>query len=596
MPQTKKPLYFLLPFLQWWPMVNRKSMGADFMAGLTGAVIALPQGVAFAMIAGLPPEYGLYTAMVIPIVAALFGSSWHLISGPATPVSIVVFAALSGYVEPGSPEFIQLAFVLAFMAGAIQLILGLARFGTLVNFVSNTVVIGFTAGAAVLIVTSQMKNVLGLKIPQGESFLHTWRDLLIQIDQVNGYVMAVGLGTLAVALLIRKLLPRWPYMLFAMVLGSLLSLVIDGAAHGVGLVGEIPGALPPLSLPDLSMANIRQLFPNAFAIALLGLISAVSISRAISTHTAQRIDSNQEFIGQGLSNLVGSFFSCYPGSGSFTRSGVNHQAGAQTPLAAIFSAILLALILLFIAPYTAYLPIPAMGGLILLVGFNLIDFAHIRSVFKTSRRETMILLVTLAATLFLELEFAIYFGVLLSLVFYLQRTSKPRIVTMAPNPDSEKRQFVNIDRVAVPECPQLKIIRIDGSLFFGAVENISAHLNELTENYPEQKKLLILASGINFIDLTGAQLLQQEIERWRGLGGDVYISGLKRPGRKLLRKLGIWDQLGEDHFFWSKHEALKILYPRMDQSICASCSKRIFLECGEKPAMQEAALKNSSAS
>lgn len=577
-------------------MVNRKSMGADFMAGLTGAVIALPQGVAFAMIAGLPPEYGLYTAMVIPIVAALFGSSWHLISGPATPVSIVVFAALSGYVEPGSPEFIQLAFVLAFMAGAIQLILGLARFGTLVNFVSNTVVIGFTAGAAVLIVTSQMKNVLGLKIPQGESFLHTWRDLLIQIDQVNGYVMAVGLGTLAVALLIRKLLPRWPYMLFAMVLGSLLSLVIDGAAHGVGLVGEIPGALPPLSLPDLSMANIRQLFPNAFAIALLGLISAVSISRAISTHTAQRIDSNQEFIGQGLSNLVGSFFSCYPGSGSFTRSGVNHQAGAQTPLAAIFSAILLALILLFIAPYTAYLPIPAMGGLILLVGFNLIDFAHIRSVFKTSRRETMILLVTLAATLFLELEFAIYFGVLLSLVFYLQRTSKPRIVTMAPNPDSEKRQFVNIDRVAVPECPQLKIIRIDGSLFFGAVENISAHLNELTENYPEQKKLLILASGINFIDLTGAQLLQQEIERWRGLGGDVYISGLKRPGRKLLRKLGIWDQLGEDHFFWSKHEALKILYPRMDQSICASCSKRIFLECGEKPAMQEAALKNSSAS
>jgi SulP family sulfate permease len=589
MSQQKPITQRLFPFLLWWPLVNRDSLWSDLVAGLTGAVIVLPQGVAFALIAGLPPEYGLYTAMITPIVAALFGSSLHLISGPTTAISIVVFSALSNYADPGTSEFIQLAFVLAFMAGLMQFALGLARMGTLVNFVSHTVVIGFTAGAAVLIVTSQLKHVLGIEIPRGESFLHTWGDILRQLDEVNFYVLAVGLGTLFIALLFRKLLPKWPYMLFAMVLGSLLSLVLKGTEHGVALVGEIPGALPPFSMPQLTASNIRQLAPDAFAIALLGLIEAVSIAKSIASHTKQRIDGNQEFIGQGLSNLIGSFFSCYPGSGSFTRSGVNHQAGAKTPLAAIFAAVILALILLLIAPYTAYLPIPAMGGIILLVGYNLIDFHHIKTVFKTSKREAAILLVTFGATLFLELEFAIYLGVLLSLVFYLQRTSKPRIVRMAPDPAKPKRQFTNIDRVVLPECPQMLMVRIDGSLFFGAVDTVAAYLNELTEKYPEQKNLLIVANGINFIDLTGAELLMQEVSRWRSLGGDVYISGLKRPGRKLLKKMGLWEQIGEDHFFWSKNEALAAIYPQLNRSICDQCEKRIFLECGPKPDLNSSA-------
>ena len=390
----------IFPFLLWWPRVNGKSLKADIMAGLTGAVIVLPQGVAFAMIAGLPPIYGLYTAMVTPVIAALFGSSWHLISGPTTAISLVVFATLTSYAEPNTPEFVQLALTLTFLAGVYQFVLGLIRMGTLVNFVSHTVIIGFTAGAAVLIATSQMKHLLGITLPKGGEFLHTWEFVFVQMGETNVYALGIGLATLVAAIAFRYFLPKWPYMLFAMVLGSILSIVIQGESHGVILVGELSAGLPPFAVPDLSGNTIRLLAGDAFAIALLGLIEAVAIARAIAVHTHQRIDGNQEFIGQGLSNLVGSFFSSYAGSGSFTRSGINHQAGAQTPLAAIFAAIFLALILLLVAPYAAYLPIPCMAGIILYVAYKLIDFHHIRDIFRSSRSETAILLVTFLATLF----------------------------------------------------------------------------------------------------------------------------------------------------------------------------------------------------
>ncbi|MCB0842772.1 MAG: SulP family inorganic anion transporter [Bacteroidetes bacterium] len=569
----------IFPFLQWWPLVNRNTLKSDLLAGLTGAVIVLPQGVAFAMIAGLPPEYGLYTAMITPVIAALFGSSYHLISGPTTAISIVVFAALSEIAEPGSYEFIQLALTLAFMAGAFQLILGLARMGTLVNFVSHSVVIGFTAGAALLIMTSQMKHIFGIDIPRGASFLSSWKMILMGLPQTNFYILTVSLSTLASALLVKKFFPKLPYMLFAMFFGAIVSLLLDGPVHGVTLVGELPSHLPSPSLPNLSSDVIKVLAGNAFAIGLLGLIEAVSIAKAIASHSQQHIDGNQEFIGQGLSNLVGSFFSSYPGSGSFTRSGVNFQAGAKTPIAAIFAAVFLALILLLVAPLTAYLPIPAMGGIILLVGYNLIDFHHISQVFKANRKEFGVLLVTFLGTLFLELEFAIYLGVILSLIFYLQRTSKPGIVTLSPDPDATKRQFVNIARVPLPECPQLKMIRIDGSLFFGAVDHVSSYLNELADDNPDINRLLIIASGINFLDLAGAELLVKESKRWNERGGGLYICGMKKTGRELMHKGGFWDEIGRDHFFWTKPEAIKYIYSKLSHSICESCTSKIFLEC-----------------
>jgi SulP family sulfate permease len=570
----------IFPFLLWFKFVTKESIKADFFAGLTGAVIVLPQGIAFATIAGLPPEYGLYTAMVTPIIAALFGSSRHLVSGPTTAISIVVFSAISHHASVGTPEFVSLALTLTFLAGVYQLAFGIARLGALVNFVSHTVVIGFTAGAAILIATSQMKHITALNMPKGESFINIWIDLFEGIGDINLFVLMIALVTLGVAITSRKLMPKSPYLLIAMIVGSVLALFLKNYTDSIQLVGEIPAHLPPFSMPEFSMETIRMLAPEAFAVALLGLIEAVSISRAVATKSNQRIDANQEFIGQGLSNIVGSFFSSYAGSGSFTRSGINYEAGAKTPISAIFAAILLMLIVLLIAPLTAYLPIAAMGGIILLVAYNLIDFHHIKQTLTFSKSETSILLTTFFATLFLELEFAIYLGVLLSLVLFLAKTSTPQIPTLSLDisPDGTERKLVNIQNKPLKQCPQLKIIRIDMSIYFGSINHIQKRITQIVDN-ERINHILIVGSGINFIDLAGAEALVSENNRLKQLNGGLYFVGLKSSVYEFAAKSCFIKKIGNDHFFDNKAQAIRRIYARLDKDICKTCQSLLFKEC-----------------
>ncbi len=573
-------LAVLFPFLRWFRLVSKDSLKADFLAGLTGAVIVLPQGVAFATIAGLPPEYGLYTAMVTPIVAALFGSSYHLVSGPTTAISIVVFSAISHHAEPGTTEFIYQALTLTFLAGVYQLAFGLARLGALVNFVSHTVVIGFTAGAAILIATSQMKHIMGVFIPKGESFLHTWYDIYVAAGDINFYLVVIALSTLASAMLSKRLFPRVPNLLVGMVVGSLLALFLGKYTDTIQLVGEIPANLPPLSSPVFTFQTIKMLAPEAFAVALLGLIEAVSISRAVATKSNQRIDANQEFIGQGLSNIFGSFFSSYAGSGSFTRSGLNYEAGARTPLSAIFAAVLLMGIVLLVAPLTAYLPIAAMGGIILLVAYNLIDFHHIKDVLKMSKSESVILLTTFFATLFLELEFAIYLGVLISLLFFLAKTSTPHIPTLSIDGDdsSSRRKFVPIDEKPLKQCPQLKIIRIDMSVYFGSINHIQNRISSIVES-ERINHILIVGTGINFIDMAGAEALVSENNRLKEVNGGIYFVGLKPSVYEFAAKVNFVRNIGNDHFFDRKTVAIREIKKKLDASVCKECNALIFNEC-----------------
>jgi SulP family sulfate permease len=571
-------LEILFPFLAWFKLINRDSVKADLLAGLTGAVIVLPQGVAFATIAGLPPEYGLYTAMVTPIVAALFGSSFHLVSGPTTAISIVVFSAVSRHATVGTPEFTSLALTLTFLAGVYQLAFGMARLGALVNFVSHTVVIGFTAGAAILIATSQLKHITGIFVPKGESFLHTWLDLYHDVASLDPYLVAIALITLVSAILCKKLAPKAPNLLLGMIVGSLLAIYLQAFTDSISLVGEIPAHLPPLTMPNFSLTTIKTLAPEAFAVALLGLIEAVSISRAIATKSNQRINSNQEFIGQGMSNIVGSFVSSYAGSGSFTRSGINYEAGAKTPLSAIFAAIALIGIVLLVAPLTAYLPIASMGGVILLVAYNLIDFKHIVQVLRFSKSESTILLTTFFATLFLELEFAIYLGVLLSLIIFLAKTSTPRIPTLSVDPESDSRKLININKKPLNQCPQLKIIRIDMSIYFGSINHILKRINQIAD-IERVDHILIISSGINFIDYAGAESLVAENERLKKNGGGLYFVGLKSSVYEFAARSGFIKHLGNDHFFDSKRQAIEAIYRRLDKVKCDNCSAKIFREC-----------------
>jgi len=565
----------VFPFLTWLPLAKR-SLKDDLIAGITGTIIVIPQAVAFAMIAGLPPIYGFYTAMITPIIAALFGSSYHLISGPTTAISIVVYSTLVKFVNPETDleAFVSLALVLTFLAGLFQFAMGLLKMGKLVNFVSHSVIIGFTAGAGILIAFKQLKHVFGIKVPQGSTIAEIVTYIANHISETNWYVFLVATGTLVIALIIKifiKPISRY-YMLIAMVLGSILAILLGGEANGIQTVGDIPSNLPPFRIPDLSYENISKLSSGAMVLALLGLIEAVAIARAIGLHTHQKIDGNQEFIGQGLSNLIASFFSSYAGSGSFTRSGVNHQAGAKTPMSAIFASVFLMIVLLVFAQYASFLPKAAMGGIILLVGYNLIDFHHIKQVYKSSGKELIVLSITLFGTLFFDLEFALIAGILTSFFFYMERTSKPNIATLAV--DKNKR-LVNVirDQDAL-ECSNLKIVRIDGSLYFGSIEKISDYLSKLYDENRIQY-VLIAADGINFIDLAAAEWLTNEIIKWQKNRGEIYIAGLKLVSQDILQNGGFIDRMGHDIFFKDKRTAIAEIHKKIDKP----CEVKAFDEC-----------------
>lgn len=571
----------LLPFLRWWPMVNRDTVRADVLASITGAIVVLPQGVAFAVIAGMPPEYGLYTAMIPAIIAALFGSSWHLVSGPTTAASLVLFASLSAFAEPGSEQYVALAITLTFMVGVTQIAMGWARLGTLVNFISHSVIIGFTAGAAILIASNQIKHFFGMEIPRGLHFHEILMTFANQLSEVNVYVTIVGVATLASGILIKQFAPKVPYMIVAMLVGSVVGVLLDAmygnAVTHMKTVGALPASLPPLSMPDFSPETLKELAPAVLAVTLLALTEAISIGRSIAIKTGQHIDANQEFVGQGLSNTIGSFFSAYVATGSFNRSGVNFQAGAKTPIAAALSGILLIGVVLAVAPLAAYLPNAAMAGILVLVAWGLIDFHHIKKIFQASRSDFTILLVTFIATLTLELEFAILLGVMLSLVVYLSRTSRPKVVARVPNPVDKKRAFTTDS--SLPECPQLKIVRIDGSLFFGAVSHVAESLRRFRQQNPQQKNLLLVSSGINFIDVAGAELLAQEAQTYRKLGGCMYFYRIKEGVCGPLRRGGYITEIGDENMFVSKTEAISEIFQSLDKNICAGCKKRIFKEC-----------------
>jgi len=565
------------PASKWIGEVDKKTLQADLLAGLTGAVIVLPQGVAFAMIAGLPPIYGLYTAMVLPIIAALFGSSKHLISGPTTAISLVVFSTVSEYATPTTPEFITLAIAITLVVGLIQLLLGVFRFGAVINFVSHSVILGFTAGAAVLIATSQMSYLVGVKVPRGTSFLDTWLFLFSKIGETNIVLFGIGAGTLILAIFIKRIHKMAPHLLIAMVVTSFITYYFFEGDQNIQLVGKLPQGLPQFVLPNIDVGQLTFLSSNAFAIALLGLIESVAIGRSIAVKTGQRIDSNQEFIGQGLSNIVGSFFSCYAGAGSFTRSGINYSAGAKTPFSSIFAAIFLMLVIYFVAPLAAYLPITVMGGVIILVAYNLIDFAHIKKLVKTSQGDSLVMLITFLATLFMELEYAIYLGVFFSLALYLRKTSKPRFVELSPDTNSEKDMLLNVEEYNLETCPQLMIYRIEGSLFFGSVDHVADQMDSLFSR-PE-KHLVLVANNINLIDHSGAEYLEDESRKWKNSGKQIYFSGLKKRGRKFLEEGGFITEIGEEFFYNNKQDVIKEVYNKLDHQICSDCKVKLFREC-----------------
>jgi SulP family sulfate permease len=518
--------------------------------------------------------------MLPAVVGALWGSSSHLVSGPTNATSLMVFAMLGALATPFSPDYIRLVLTLNLMIGLIKLGLGVARLGALVNFISTTVILGFTAGAGLLIIAAQLRNFFGLAVAQEPSFAGAISTFFAHLGDIDGWAAAVGAVTLVAALLAKRLVPRIPYMLAGMIVGSAFAYALARAGVAqVATIGALPSAIPGLSLPDFSAGTWRMLAPAALALTLIGLTEAVSSARAVAARSGERIDGNQEFIGQGLANIAGAFTSSYPTSGSFNRSGANFEAGARTPLAAIFSAGFLLLILLFVSPLAAYIPLAAMAALLFMVAWGLIDFDLIRATVRASRSETLVLVVTFLSTLSLQLEFAILVGVLCSLLVYLHRTTHPAIHAVAPDPASPQRRFVPVTAKTVAECPQLALVRVDGSLFFGAVDHVHEALRRVRAAAPARAHLLLIGSGINFVDVAGAELLVREAQAQRDRGGALYLCSLKPAVTTMLERGGYLDRLGRDNVFATKSAAVEAIYSRLDSAICRTCRARIFVEC-----------------
>jgi SulP family sulfate permease len=489
----------LLPFLTWLPRQSGRSLRQDLLVGLSGAILALPQSIAYALIAGLPAEYGLYAAIVPVLIACLWGSSWHLICGPTAAISIVLYASISPLAVAGSADYVTLVLLLTFLAGIFQLLLGLLRFGAVVNFVSHSVVLGFTLGAAIVIALGQLPNLLGMDLPSQATALKTVQGLASHASEVDLPSLILGLATLVIGVSLRAWRPRWPSLLISLILVSVLAWLLPSFFGHVPRVSAFTGQLPPFSpLPLLDVELMLRLLPSAVAVGMLGLVTSLSIARSLSARSEQMIDADQEIRAQGLSNIVGSFCSGYLSSGSFTRSGLSLDAGARSPMAGVFSALWVALFAITGAGLIAHLPIPAMAGSILLICWGLVDHRGIRALFRVSRAEFLVMALTAAATLLLELQTAIYAGVLASLFFYLKRTSRPRV--------QQSREG------------EADVLRVGGSIFFGAAHYLQARLQRC-----QGPHVVIDARQVNFIDYSGVDMLHREARRLRRTGGSLTL-------------------------------------------------------------------------
>ncbi|MBN1249123.1 MAG: STAS domain-containing protein [Anaerolineae bacterium] len=557
------------------------SLQPDMIAGLTVAVVTLPQAMAYAFVAELPPEIGLYAAIIGSIAAALWGSSSHIQTGPTNTTSLLVLSALLAVASPGTPEFLAAAALMALLVGVIQVAMAVARLGVMVNFISDAVIVGFTAGAGILIGVNQIRNLLRLPIPSMPSIWQTIPAIAAGLPATHIASLAIGVGTIVSLILIPRINKLLPAPLLAIIGGAIVVAILGLDAKGVRVVGELPRSLPPLTdfatlTPDL----IRSLLTTSFALSVLALVQTMSIARSLSAQTGQRLDSNQEFFGQGLANIASGLFSGYTVAASFTVSAVKHRSGARTNIASVFAGAFLLLALVIFAPWAAYVPLPALAGVLTMVAYGLVDREEIKRIWRSNHGDRTIMLVTGIATLALSLEYAVMLGVGLSVLYYLLRTSKPRVRVVLPSDDF--RYFT--PRPGQPSCTQLGVVEILGDLYFGAVNHIEEKILENLEENPAQRYLLLRMYPVENCDISGIHVLESIVRSYRDRGGDVYFVHVQERVRQLMETTGFYDYVGAGHFL-DPDDAIPHLFHRvLDPAICVyECPVKVFRYCQDLP-------------
>ena len=563
-----------LPFLDWLPHYRRQDLVGDLMAGVIVAIVLVPQGMAYAMLAGLPPQVGLYASIMPPILYGLLGTSRTLAVGPEATGSLLVASILGQLALQGSSEYLSLALTLALMVGIIKLVMGVVRLGFLVNFLSHPVISGYTSAAGLIIIFSQVGHLMGIAFPSTHSTYEVVIYTVRHSAESNLITLSIGLGNIVILICFTRvlgaLLNRWRMPasvsgpitksgpLVVILIGTLVVWAFQLHENGnVGIFGAVPAGLPPLSVPHFDWTRLKILLPGVLAIILVGYMDSISVAKALASKRRESVDANQELVALAAANLGAAFTGGYPVSGGTSRSVVNFTAGANTGLASIITGLLIALTVSFLTSLFYFLPRAALAAIVVVASLGLIDMTTLKYVWRYSKADAASLLITFLAVMVFNIEIGIVIGALTALALYLWRTSRPHVAIVGRVEDSE--HYRNVLRHDVQTCPHVLAIRVDESLYFANTKYLEDYLLRAIADHPSIKHLVLVCSGINFIDASGLVTLEKLIDGLRDAGVSLYLAEVKGPVMDQFQKVGFVEHLGTDRIFLSTRQAMQAL-------------------------------------
>ena len=563
----------------WLKGYQLSFLRGDALAGLTVAVVLIPQSMAYAMLAGLPPIYGLYAATLAPLIGSMWGSLRQLATGPIAIMSLLVLTTLSPIAEPGSTRFIELAVLLSLMVGIIYLIIGLVKMGEIMSFISHSAVKGFTAAAALIIIATQLPHFIGIQVSRHEYIFPQLLEIITTLPKLHWPTLAIGCVAYAIIYGIKRLRPNFPSSIVALVVTTVAVVVLNLDQKGVAIVGETPSGLPLPLLVSLDFEVISSLIGPAIVIAFVSFAETYSIGKAISTETKQRLDVDQEFVGQGLANIIGSFFQAYPVSGSFSRTAINYAAGAKTGISSAISSIAVVLALLFFTPLLTYIPKATLAALVINAVLMLFNPKGVFKLWKMNRDDGIVAITVFVISLLAKPDYALLLGIMMSLMFFLWKTMHPRIVRISK--DTEYNFFGNADLFNLPSCPQILHLRSDNLIFFANADYTIERILEQLDDFATTPKFLLLdLQAMGFIDITGVDELRVLLDEAKTRGVRVAFMGLHRPVMDVFESSGFLNEIEKGLLIKYRGDAITVLFKQIDHDYCSKhCPHTIYFEC-----------------
>lgn len=549
----------VFPILSLFESYTKNDFKSDLNAGLAVGVMLIPQGMAYAVLAGLPPVYGLYAALVPIIIYGLMGTSKQLAIGPVAMISLLIIAGVGAFADAGTEKFIMLAILTAFGVGVTQFLMGIFRMGFLINFLSHPVLSGFTSAAAVIIAVSQLPNLLGLSLPSTSFILHTFINIVNNISDIHTQTAIMGMLSIMILLLLKSWKGAFPSALFVVLIGIVLTYLFNLHEYGLPIVGEIPTGLPNFNISWLNMTDFWMLVPLIMIISLVGFMESIAVAKALATKEGQKIDANQELIALGTANIGGSFFQAFPSAGGFSRTAMNYQAGAKSGLSSIVSAGLVALTLLFLTPIFYYLPTTILAAIIIVAVTTLFDSKEISYLWRTDRLDLSLFGLTFLSTLLIGIEQGITVGIIVTLMIVIFKSTKPHIAILGRLGTSNI--YKNIERYKeAREVEGFLIIRFDSQLYFANADYLRDKIEQVLLGKNNQIHTIIFdASAIPSADSTGMHMLEKLVENLEDKNIHFYITGALGPLRDILKKAGLIDKIGHQNFYFDVNHAIEDL-------------------------------------